>query len=187
MKTASLMDARWELVRASVAPLLLSSTLLAAGCMLGLRLGRGRGPVDRAVLAWLCSDALVHFVLEGVFVCLSLMGTVADSEGLIASLWKEYSKADVRWLYFDPTIVSVEILTVVLDGFLALILTYAIVKEKHFRAFRRGGGAFAVPKGTRSSCSACPGALAFSAPLAVTWSHRKPKPRSGDYTMFQDE
>ncbi|XP_029415447.1 emopamil-binding protein-like isoform X3 [Nannospalax galili] len=147
MKTASLMDARWELVRASVAPLLLSSTLLAAGCMLGLRLGRGRGPVDRAVLAWLCSDALVHFVLEGVFVCLSLMGTVADSEGLIASLWKEYSKADVRWLYFDPTIVSVEILTVVLDGFLALILTYAIVKEKHFRAFRRGGGAFAVPKG----------------------------------------
>uniref|UniRef100_A0A8C6QJU0 Emopamil binding protein-like n=2 Tax=Nannospalax galili TaxID=1026970 RepID=A0A8C6QJU0_NANGA len=131
----SLMDARWELVRASVAPLLLSSTLLAAGCMLGLRLGRGRGPVDRAVLAWLCSDALVHFVLEGVFVCLSLMGTVADSEGLIASLWKEYSKADVRWLYFDPTIVSVEILTVVLDGFLALILTYAIVKEKHFRHF----------------------------------------------------
>uniref|UniRef100_A0A7N9CZV0 EXPERA domain-containing protein n=1 Tax=Macaca fascicularis TaxID=9541 RepID=A0A7N9CZV0_MACFA len=48
---------------------------------------------------------------------------------------KEYGKADARWVYFDPTIVSVEILTVTLDGSLALFLIYAIVKEKHYRHF----------------------------------------------------
>ncbi|XP_023604886.1 emopamil-binding protein-like [Myotis lucifugus] len=48
---------------------------------------------------------------------------------------KEYGKADARWVNFDPTIVSVEILTVVLDGSLALVLMYAIVKEKYYRHF----------------------------------------------------
>nr|XP_045369935.1 emopamil-binding protein-like [Camelus bactrianus] len=46
-----------------------------------------------------------------------------------------YSKADARWLYFDPTIVSLEITTVVLDGCLALVLIYAIIKEKCYRHF----------------------------------------------------
>lgn len=43
--------------------LLLCTALLAAGCALGLRLGRGRGAADRAALAWLCSDALAHCAL----------------------------------------------------------------------------------------------------------------------------
>nr|XP_020026480.1 emopamil-binding protein-like isoform X2 [Castor canadensis] len=127
------MGAGWELEAAAGRSLLLCAALLVAGCALGLRLGRGRRVADRGVLAWLCYDALVHFVLEGTFVYLSLVGTVAESEGLIASLWKEYGKADARWLYFDPTMVSLEILTVVLDGFLALFLVYAIVKEKYYR------------------------------------------------------
>ncbi|XP_070263574.1 emopamil-binding protein-like [Myotis yumanensis] len=115
--------------------LLLCAALLAAGCALGLRLGRGRGAADRAALAWLCYDALVHCALEGSFVYLSFMGNIADSDSFIASLWKEYGKADARWVNFDPTIVSVEILTVVLDGSLALVLMYAIVKEKYYRHF----------------------------------------------------
>uniref|UniRef100_A0A2K5R1M2 EBP like n=1 Tax=Cebus imitator TaxID=2715852 RepID=A0A2K5R1M2_CEBIM len=127
------MGDRWELGAAAGGSLLLCAALLAAGCALGLRLGRGRGAADRWALVWLCYDALVHFVLEGPFVCLSLVGNVANSDGLIASLWKEYGRADARWLYFDPTIVSVEILTVALDGSLALFLIYAIVKEKHYR------------------------------------------------------
>ncbi|XP_077872172.1 emopamil-binding protein-like isoform X2 [Ictidomys tridecemlineatus] len=127
------MEAGWGLGAAAGRSLLLCAALLAAGCALGLRLGRGRGAADRGALAWLCYDALVHLVLEGSFVYFSLVGNVADSEGLIASLWKEYGKADARWLYFDPTIVSLEILTAVLDGFLALFLIYAIVKEKYYR------------------------------------------------------
>uniref|UniRef100_A0A8C0NZX5 EBP like n=1 Tax=Canis lupus familiaris TaxID=9615 RepID=A0A8C0NZX5_CANLF len=73
-------------------PLLLCASLLLAGCALGLRLGRGRGAADRAVLAWLCYDALVHLALEGPFVYLSFAGSVADSEGLIASLCTSYRR-----------------------------------------------------------------------------------------------
>uniref|UniRef100_A0A8C0GEB0 EBP like n=1 Tax=Chelonoidis abingdonii TaxID=106734 RepID=A0A8C0GEB0_CHEAB len=72
---------------------------------------------------------------EGPFVYLSLIGTVAESDNIFASLWKEYGRADARWLYSDPTIVSLEILTVVLDGLLALILIYAIIKDKYYRHF----------------------------------------------------
>ncbi|XP_066237015.1 emopamil-binding protein-like isoform X1 [Saccopteryx leptura] len=129
------MDAGSELGAAAGGSLLLCAALLGAGCALGLRLGRGRGAVDCGVLAWLCYDALVHFALEGPYVYLSLIGNIAEADGLIASLWKEYGKADARWLNFDPTIVSLEILTVVLDGSLALILIYAIVKEKYYRHF----------------------------------------------------
>nr|XP_003412616.1 emopamil-binding protein-like [Loxodonta africana] len=72
---------------------------------------------------------------EGAFVYLALVGNVADSSGLLASLWKEYGQADARWLYFDPNLVAVELLTVFLDGSLALFLVYAIVKEKCYRHF----------------------------------------------------
>ncbi|EDL85278.1 emopamil binding protein-like (predicted), isoform CRA_b, partial [Rattus norvegicus] len=80
------MGERWALGPAAGSSLLLCSALLAAGCTLGLRLGRGRSAVERWVLAWLCYDSLVHFVLEGAFVYLSIVGNVADSQGLIASL-----------------------------------------------------------------------------------------------------
>ncbi|XP_004844210.1 emopamil-binding protein-like [Heterocephalus glaber] len=129
------MGINWELGASAGRSLLLCSGLLVAGCALGLRLGRRQGAADRGALVWLCYDVLVHFALEGPFVYLSIVGNIANSNGLIASLWKEYGKADARWLYLDPTIVSLEILTVVLDGFLALILIYAIVKEKYYRHF----------------------------------------------------
>lgn len=60
---AGSMGAGWELGAAAGRSLLLCSSLLVAGCALGLRLGRGRAAADRGVLAWLCYDALVHFVL----------------------------------------------------------------------------------------------------------------------------
>ncbi|XP_067116883.1 emopamil-binding protein-like isoform X2 [Osmerus mordax] len=72
---------------------------------------------------------------EGPFVYMSFVGTVAQSDNIFAELWKEYGKADERWLHSDPTIVSLELLTVVLDSFLALVLVYAIVKDKHYRHF----------------------------------------------------
>ncbi|PNI43660.1 EBPL isoform 5 [Pan troglodytes] len=80
------MGAEWELGAEAGGSLLLCAALLAAGCALGLRLGRGRGAADRGALIWLCYDALVHFALEGPFVYLSLVGNVANSDGLIASL-----------------------------------------------------------------------------------------------------
>ncbi|KAM6177702.1 emopamil-binding protein-like [Rhynchocyon petersi] len=128
------MDAVSELGSEAGSSLLLSGALLAGGCALGLRLGRGLGPVDPWVLSWLCFNALVHILLEGSFVYLTI-GGVANSNGVLASLWKEYGKADTRWLYFDSNILSVELITVFLDGPLALFLIYAIVKEKYYRHF----------------------------------------------------
>lgn len=45
----------------------------------------------------------------------------------------KYGKADSRWLVSDPTIVSIEILTVVLDSLLALLLIHAVLKDKYYR------------------------------------------------------
>lgn len=60
------MGEHWVLGPAAGSSLLLCSVLLAVGCALGLRLGRGRSAVERWVLAWLCYDSLVHFVLVSV-------------------------------------------------------------------------------------------------------------------------
>ncbi|XP_077170317.1 emopamil-binding protein-like [Paroedura picta] len=121
----------------SAASLALCAAQLGLGAVLGQRFGRRHGTsrLDRWVLSWLCYDVLVHCALEGPFVYLSLKGSVAESDSVIASPWKEYGKADARWLYSDPTIISVEILTVFLDSLLALILIHAILKQKYYRHF----------------------------------------------------
>ncbi|XP_048356840.1 emopamil-binding protein-like [Sphaerodactylus townsendi] len=127
----------WPLSPASAASLAVSAAQLGLCWLLGRRAGRryGSSRLDCWVLSWLCYDALVHCTLEGSFVYLSLVGSVAESDSIIASLWKEYGKADARWLHSDPAIVSVEILTVFLDTLLALVLIYAILKRKNYRHF----------------------------------------------------
>lgn len=63
---------------------------------------------------------VVTIIARGVTKCIFFLG-------------KEYSKADARWLHFDPTIMSLEILIIFLGGSRALVLIYAIVKEKYYR------------------------------------------------------
>ena len=48
---------------------------------------------------------------------------------------KEYAKADYRWGVSDPTIVSLEILTVTIVEVFAVVLVYAILKNKFYRHF----------------------------------------------------
>nr|XP_002733492.1 PREDICTED: emopamil-binding protein-like [Saccoglossus kowalevskii] len=91
--------------------------------------------VEKWVIVWFIYDAIVHFTLEAPFVYLSLVGSVDTSDSYIAMLWKEYGKADKRWLYSDPTIVSLELLTVGITGPLALLCVYAIVKRTYYRHF----------------------------------------------------
>uniref|UniRef100_A0A673LV07 Emopamil-binding protein-like n=1 Tax=Sinocyclocheilus rhinocerous TaxID=307959 RepID=A0A673LV07_9TELE len=121
--------------KVTVYSLLACVAQFAVGFVFAQKWGNKCSAVDRWVLVWLFYDAIVHFTLEGPFVYMSLVGNVAASDGLLAELWKEYGKADERWLYSDPTIVSLELLTVVLDGSLALLLVYAIIKDKHYRHF----------------------------------------------------
>lgn len=66
--------------------------------------------------------------VEGPFVYLSINGrTVNTSSGFFASVWREYSNADARWGVADPCIVSVEMLTVVLAGPLALYTAWLVL------------------------------------------------------------
>eukprot|EP01135_Chromosphaera_perkinsii_P010785 Nk52_evm2s2226 gene=Nk52_evmTU2s2226 len=90
---------------------------------------------DRNIILWLVWDALIHFTLEGPFVYISLVETVATSRNPLAIPWKEYGKADIRWLHSDETIVSLEILTVILDGALCLYLVYAYMNQTSGRHY----------------------------------------------------
>ncbi|RUS17681.1 Emopamil binding protein-domain-containing protein [Jimgerdemannia flammicorona] len=91
---------------------------------------------DKLAFCWYAFDALTHFILEGSFVYLSSFGSsVASSEGAFASLWKEYGKADARWLHSDPTVVSLEILTVVFCGPLCVYLLYALAARSPARHY----------------------------------------------------
>jgi hypothetical protein len=94
---------------------------------------RSTSRTDRLVLAWLIWDIIIHVTFEGPFVILSLIGTIKESSSFTALVWKEYGKADSRWLVSDPTIVSLEILTVFVVAPLCLLLVYAICKRRPYR------------------------------------------------------
>ncbi|XP_059169066.1 emopamil-binding protein-like [Physella acuta] len=116
---------------------LLVTALFAGGALLAghFLLGKNQPKVERWVLSWLVFDALIHFLLEGPFVVLSLTGTVNSSDHILAELWKEYGKADSRWLVSDPTVVSLEILTVVVDGLLCLVVIQGILSRAFYRHY----------------------------------------------------
>lgn len=68
---------------------------------------------DRLTFAWLTFDGIVHLIFEGPFLYLSTFGkSVNTSTGVFAEMWKEHTLADARWGVADPTLVSLEILTV---------------------------------------------------------------------------
>ncbi|XP_038587796.1 emopamil-binding protein-like [Micropterus salmoides] len=119
----------------SVLSLLACSIQVLAAILLTRRCGGRSSAEDRWILLWLFYDVIVHLTLEGPFVYMSLVGTVETSDGPLAELWKEYGKADSRWLVSDPNIVAIEVLTVVLDSLLGLLLIHAVLKEKYYRHF----------------------------------------------------
>ncbi|XP_030610085.1 emopamil-binding protein-like [Archocentrus centrarchus] len=119
----------------SVLSLLACCAQLFAAVLLTQRYGGRSSTEDRFILLWLFYDVIVHLTLEGPFVYMSLVGTVEASTGPLAELWKEYGKADSRWLVSDPTIVSIEMLTVIFASMLALLLIHAILKDKYYRHF----------------------------------------------------
>ncbi|XP_029030237.1 emopamil-binding protein-like [Betta splendens] len=119
----------------SACSLLACGLQMLAAFMLTQRFGGQSSAEDRRLLLWLYYDVIVHLTLEGPFVYMSLVGTVETSEGPLADLWKEYSRADSRWLGSDPSIVSVEILTVALGSLLGVVLIHAVLNDKYYRHF----------------------------------------------------
>ncbi|KIY71198.1 Emopamil-binding protein [Cylindrobasidium torrendii FP15055 ss-10] len=72
---------------------------------------------DRYTFVWLAFDAMIHFSFEGSWLWLSVLGRqVNTSVGPFAKMWQEYAAADYRWGFADPTVVSLELLTVLGAG-----------------------------------------------------------------------
>ncbi|KAG2185460.1 hypothetical protein INT44_002251 [Umbelopsis vinacea] len=110
--------------------------LVASYAASTLLLPKSARSVDRYIFIWLAFDALIHFIFEGSFLYYSTFGrTVFRGSGPFAELWKEYAKADVRWGMADPTVVSLELLTVFGAGPLCVFLMYQIVQNDPARYY----------------------------------------------------
>jgi hypothetical protein len=91
---------------------------------------------DKFAFIWLAFDALIHFSIEGSFLYLSTFGkSVNTSTGFLADIWREYVTADARWGVSDPTVVSLEILTVLGAGPLCCYILNQIVKNDPARHY----------------------------------------------------
>ncbi|RAH59961.1 EBP domain protein [Aspergillus piperis CBS 112811] len=101
---------------------------------------------DRWLFGWHLFDALVHFGMEGLFLfhCFFSYAPISPSESRdpvflgdkdhvygatysnspTAKLWHEYALADHRWGGADPTIISIELITVIFGGITASLISY---------------------------------------------------------------
>ncbi|KAL9935729.1 hypothetical protein V8E36_005306 [Tilletia maclaganii] len=126
----------------SLAALLNTRTLVSLSFVVGLVAGAyvlksvflpphlDRSAKWRRIFLWLAFDGLCHLILEGSFLYLSTFGrTVNASSSFFAYMWQDYAKADARWGYAEPTVVSLEILTVLGAGPLALYTAHLLAKE----------------------------------------------------------
>lgn len=113
---------------------------------------------NRLLFIWHAYDALTHLFIEGAFLyeCFFSYVTVpsavvrepyflgykdrlygpAYGAGPTARMWQEYGKADHRWETSDPTLISLELLTVLLGGPAAAYVCYLL-----YRSARHGSNA----------------------------------------------
>ncbi|OSX59878.1 hypothetical protein POSPLADRAFT_1059166 [Postia placenta MAD-698-R-SB12] len=99
-------------------------------------LPRTAGWKDRFTFIWLAFDAGIHFVFEGSFLWVSTFGRQANTgTGVFAEMWKEYARADARWGFADPTVVSLEILTVLGAGPICCYILKQLVQDDPARHF----------------------------------------------------
>ncbi|KAJ3558686.1 hypothetical protein NM688_g772 [Phlebia brevispora] len=91
---------------------------------------------DRFTWIWLTFDALIHFSFEAIFLYYSVFGrTVATSTGPLVEMVKEYALADLRWGVADPTVVSLEILTVLGAGPMACYILKQLASDDPARHY----------------------------------------------------
>lgn len=83
-------------------------------------------------LVWFVIDAQTHLTIELGYVWLALTETAAKSDTFLGHIWREYSRADARWAVRDPTVISIEIATV-LVGLLCAVQVYGVYKRTAWR------------------------------------------------------
>ncbi|XP_064593185.1 3-beta-hydroxysteroid-Delta(8),Delta(7)-isomerase [Zonotrichia leucophrys gambelii] len=86
-----------------------------------------RSPARRLVLGWFLVCAGIHGVLEGYF-SLRHRELPADT-GLLADVWKEYAKADSRYMTSDDFTVAMETVTAWAWGPLSFLTFLALLRQ----------------------------------------------------------
>lgn len=129
-------------------------SLLPLSFILSIRLIPSNQTRNRFLFFWHAYDALTHVFVEGSFLyhCFFSYITVdptaalergaphflnrpdrlygaAYGVGPSARMWREYGKADSRWLGADLGVVALEILTVLLGGPIAAYICYLVYKS----------------------------------------------------------
>jgi hypothetical protein len=97
------------------------------------RYGSHLNNVDKWTAIWFGFDGLCHLLFEGAYVLFTLIGPIKNVKALIALPWNEYAKADFRWNQYDPTVLSLELLTVLVAGPMALAIVWAIITNNKWR------------------------------------------------------
>ncbi|KAM4754406.1 LOW QUALITY PROTEIN: 3-beta-hydroxysteroid-Delta(8),Delta(7)-isomerase-like [Cyanocitta cristata] len=150
-----------------------AAALLALGWALGgagggAKGGAGRGqaePARRLVLGWFLLCAGIHGVLEGYF-SLRHRELPADT-GLLADVWKEYAKADSRYMTSDDFTVAMETVTAWAWGPLSFLA---------FLAFLRHHPARYVLQLIVSLGQLYGDVLYFATEARAGWTHSDPRP-----------
>ena len=83
---------------------------------------------------WLILDAFTHLTMEALYVALTLLyGGAARAPAALSAasfMWREYGRADARWAGYDATVLSLELLTVLVAGPLALAALWALARRR---------------------------------------------------------
>ncbi|CAA7404938.1 unnamed protein product [Spirodela intermedia] len=87
---------------------------------------------DRIIMCWWAFTGLTHIIIEGYY-AFSPRFYQNKTSFYLAEVWKEYSKGDSRYAARDPTIVTVEGITAVLEGPACLLAVLAIAWQRPYR------------------------------------------------------
>ncbi|XP_074023179.1 3-beta-hydroxysteroid-Delta(8),Delta(7)-isomerase-like [Numenius arquata] len=144
--------------------------LLALGWALGgagggEKGGASRSPARRLALGWFLMCTGIHGILEGYF-SLRHRELPADT-GLLADVWKEYAKADSRYMTSDDFTVAMETVTAWAWGPLSFLTFLAFLRRHPTRYILQ----LLVSLGQLYG-----DVLYFATEARAGWSHSDPRP-----------
>ncbi|KAH8692943.1 emopamil binding protein [Talaromyces proteolyticus] len=86
---------------------------------------------DKILVGWFIFTGSIHFFLEGYFVYHHR--TMPRMQDLFGQLWKEYAKADSRYMTIEPFVLIMESITAFAWGPLSYLIAWMIVVKSPYR------------------------------------------------------
>ncbi|KAJ5528615.1 hypothetical protein N7527_002008 [Penicillium freii] len=86
---------------------------------------------DKIMVGWFIFSGCIHFILEGYFVYNHK--TMPRRLDLLGQMWKEYAKADSRYMTMEPFVLCMESITAFAWGPLCYFIAWMIVTKSPHR------------------------------------------------------